>query len=329
MPRIDEFGVLVPTEAEIQRSPRAAQRPDLAGLLNQFTGGVNDFLTSEQGQIASGLLSASKGQFGQTGGFGSRVAPAIQNVLNQQAQRGLFNAQSINQLAQAGKGPKPQETFTPLTDAEEKQLNLDTSKSYQRSDISGKVSQIGGGGVNVDVNTTPKLDRATADVLTARREAATSGRTAKRAASRAKELVESEAGINVGIFAPLKDAAARLLDVFATGDDATNSAALQSFANSQSFDAQGGILVGQIIKLFGSGTGLSDADREFAIKIAGALRSGTKEGLLKILNERISTADRDVKEFNKLVEGIEDPFTKQLFPAINTDDDIQSRIDAL
>jgi hypothetical protein len=112
-----------------------------------------------------------------------------------------------------------------------------------------------------------------------------------------------------------------LLDVFATGDDSTNSQALQAFANSQSFDAQGGILVGQIIKLFGSGTGLSDADREFAIKIAGALRSGSKAGLEQILNERIATADRDVKEFNTLVEGIEDPFINQLFPKIETEDD--------
>jgi hypothetical protein len=140
MPRIDEFGALVPTEAEIQRSPRAAQRPDLAGLLNQFTGGVNDFLTSEQGQIASGLLSASKGQFGQTGGFGSRVAPAIQNVLNQQSKRGLFDAQAFNQLAQATAGPKPEDSFRPATKQERIDNNVPDISSAQVNTRTGKLT---------------------------------------------------------------------------------------------------------------------------------------------------------------------------------------------
>jgi hypothetical protein len=83
-----------------ERAPRVEEPAGLLGHLNQFTGGVNDFLTSPEGQIAMGLLASSKGQFDKAGGFGSRVGPAIQNVLNQQAQRGLIQAQT--KLAEAG-----------------------------------------------------------------------------------------------------------------------------------------------------------------------------------------------------------------------------------
>jgi hypothetical protein len=308
----------------------------MPGLLDKISGGVTDFssqlqqyLASPEGQIAAGLLAAGRPQTTPTQA-GGNIGPAIQNVLNQQAQRGLFQAQSINQLAQAGRGPKPQETFTPLTDEEEKALQLDPNKAYQKSDLSGKVSQIGGGGQTINVGGDTKLDRGVATILQERSELARSARTSKRAASRALSLLDSEAGVNTGIFAPLKDATARLLDGLAGGDDASNSQALQAFANSQDFEAAGGVLVGQIIKLFGSGTGLSDADREFAIKIAGALRKGTVAGLKQILSERVTVADRDIQEFNDLIGSFsEDPAISRLFPKIKTDDDVQRRIDAL
>lgn len=46
--------------------------------------------------------------------------------------------------------PKPAETYRTLTEDEKKQLGLDPAQSYQ-VDGSNKISQIGGGGVNVNV----------------------------------------------------------------------------------------------------------------------------------------------------------------------------------
>ena len=90
----------------------AENQPEARGLLSQITQGLGgagdsllDFANSQEGQIALGLLSAG-GASSAPGGPGTRIGPAIQNVLNQQSRRGLFDAQAQNQLEQArGGGP--------------------------------------------------------------------------------------------------------------------------------------------------------------------------------------------------------------------------------
>jgi hypothetical protein len=62
----------------------------------------------------------------------------------------------------------------------------------------------------------------------------------------------------------------------------------EKYANTKSFMSRMGVSVGQVISLFGAGTGLSDADREFAIDIAGANPSDFTEASLRhllVLNE--------------------------------------------
>jgi len=67
-------------------------------------------------------------------------------------------------------------------------------------------------------------------------------------------------------------------------------AASDPVANTEAYAAYTGNLVGQIIKQFGSGTGLSDADREYAQKIAAGDISLTEPALRKLLdlNEKAS-----------------------------------------
>lgn len=76
----------------------------------------------------------------------------------------------------------------------------------------------------------------------------------------------------------------------------------QKATNTDTFASLMGKQVGQVIKDFGSGTGLSDADREYAEKIAGGkitLTGGAIEKLLDI-NERL--AIWDINYYNKAVE---------------------------
>src|SRR5690606_34861800 len=54
-------------------------------------------------------------------------------------------------------------------------------------------------------------------------------------------------------------------------------------ANTQAYAAIMGKQVGTIIKQFGSGTGLSDADREYAEKIVGGKITLTQEAIEKIM----------------------------------------------
>jgi hypothetical protein len=74
--------------------------------------------------------------------------------------------------------------------------------------------------------------------------------------------------------------------------------------NSQAYAANMAQNVGRIIKQFGAGTGLSDADREYAEKMAAGKISLNKEALEKILTINEKTARNVVGRFNKSIEGV-------------------------
>jgi hypothetical protein len=75
-------------------------------------------------------------------------------------------------------------------------------------------------------------------------------------------------------------------------------------SNSQAYAAAMGANVGRIIKQFGAGTGLSDADREYAAQIAGGKISLTEASLRKILDINDRVANRVIDLHNKNVSGI-------------------------
>jgi hypothetical protein len=75
-------------------------------------------------------------------------------------------------------------------------------------------------------------------------------------------------------------------------------------ANSQAYAAAMGANVGRIIKQFGAGTGLSDADREYAAQMAGGKISLTEASLRKILDINDMAANRVIDLHNKNVSGI-------------------------
>jgi len=75
-------------------------------------------------------------------------------------------------------------------------------------------------------------------------------------------------------------------------------------SNSQAYAAAMGANVGRIIKQFGAGTGLSDADREYAAQIAGGKIALTEASLRKILDINDRAANRVIDLHNKNVGGI-------------------------
>jgi len=84
-------------------------------------------------------------------------------------------------------------------------------------------------------------------------------------------------GINTGAFAKTENAARAILNkVGLTKDDSVGA--------TQAYTATLGNLVGQIIKQFGAGTGLSDADREYALGIAGGNINFDEYALRRILD---------------------------------------------
>ena len=84
-------------------------------------------------------------------------------------------------------------------------------------------------------------------------------------------------------------------------------------ANTQAYVALMGKEVGQIIRLFGSGTGLSDADREYAEKIAAGDITLNEKSLRKLLGMAQKAYKFKIDRYNKLAGQVMDkPWSKQL-----------------
>jgi hypothetical protein len=75
-------------------------------------------------------------------------------------------------------------------------------------------------------------------------------------------------------------------------------------ANSQAFAANMAGNVGRLIKQFGAGTGLSDADREFATAMAGGKVSVDAKAINRILDINERAARNTITRHNKDVKGI-------------------------
>jgi hypothetical protein len=75
-------------------------------------------------------------------------------------------------------------------------------------------------------------------------------------------------------------------------------------ANSQAYSANMAQNVGKLIKLFGAGTGLSDADRAYAEKMAGGKIALDRKALEKILDITERASRNVIKRYNKNVKGI-------------------------
>jgi hypothetical protein len=70
--------------------------------------------------------------------------------------------------------------------------------------------------------------------------------------------------------------------------------------NAETFISEAGKIVAEQIKDFGSGTGLSDADREYAQLIAAADIKGQQQSLLNLLKIRRKAMVDTVERFNKV-----------------------------
>ena len=75
-------------------------------------------------------------------------------------------------------------------------------------------------------------------------------------------------------------------------------------ANSQAYAAAMGANVGRIIKQFGAGTGLSDADRDYAAQMAGGKISVDAKAINRILDINERAARNTITRHNKDVKGI-------------------------
>ena len=94
-----------------------------------------------------------------------------------------------------------------------------------------------------------------------------------------------------------------------------------AIANTQAYVSALAVNVGKVIKQFGSGTGLSDADREYAQKIVGGSVNLDEGALRRILDINEKAARNLIKNYNKKAAQIQSSPNAQFFPYALTVDE--------
>jgi hypothetical protein len=111
-------------------------------------------------------------------------------------------------------------------------------------------------------------------------------------------------GVMTGTMAEGRLALARTVDTILGRE--TDETAVS--ANTDAYIANAGRLVGKAITQFGAGTGLSDADRQYARQIAGGEITMTETALRKALEILSKGATFDIQRFNQRIGGLDAEF---------------------
>lgn len=158
-------------------------------------------------------------------------------------------------------------------------------------------------GTNVTVNLPPQekafeteLGKGQAKALIEGRQTATEAAEMLYTINNGKQLLDSGIVSGFGAETIVKFGQALKRFGFDVGGDAVT--------NSQAYAANMAMNVGKLIKQFGAGTGLSDADREYAEKMAGGKITLDEAALRKILDLNERAAMNVVSLHNKRAEGI-------------------------
>ena len=222
--------------------------------------------------------------------------------------------------------------------------NKPSTQAINRSGQTDIVQTPGLGGMPKTVGTYADVPLP-ADVLAQKKDIARAGATVLPAQEKAfeTELGKEQAGSIIKNRTAAQDAAS-IIDTVKTGRDIMKSGMItgagadflvnlnqglktvgidagyaDAAANSQAFTANMAGNVGKLIKQFGAGTGLSDADREFAKDMAGGRISLDAKAINRILDINERAARNVITRHNKDVKGIKTniPLEVEMPPAIN------------
>lgn len=219
------------------------------------------------------------------------------------ADRNQRLSQSIAQALSAGKGALESTRATDFAGRQAKRAGdleeLET-RFGQRKDIAGvrqaqeRIDKPGGPLVTVNTGENKfgtEFNKKFAQKIIEDRTGAEEAQDSLRATVEARQLLDD--GVITGTGATF------ITNVGAALQQAGFNVSADPVANTQAFVAVRAQEVGRIIKLFGAGTGLSDADREFATQAAAGDVTITRGAIDRILeiNERASR--NVINRFNK------------------------------
>lgn len=114
------------------------------------------------------------------------------------------------------------------------------------------------------------------------------------------DTISKGAGILTGTGAEIKLGAGKLLKAVGL----ISGEGKELISNTETFIANAGNLVAEVIKAFGAGTGLSDADREFAKGIVGGTITLDGESLKRLIKLQARATRKKIQEHNKQIANL-------------------------
>lgn len=200
-----------------------------------------------------------------------------------------------------------------------KEYNLAVRQGFKGSLLDFKTELAKAGRATVEVKLPPQegafetgLGRGQSERILKDQEVAQDARSIIDTVQQGRQLLRS--GMITGF------GAEALTQIGAALNQAGISFASDSVANTQAFAANMAQNVGRIIKQFGAGTGLSNADREYAEKMAGGKITLDRAAIERILDINERAARNVITAHNKRVAGVKTnvPLTVELPPAMPT-----------
>jgi hypothetical protein len=114
-------------------------------------------------------------------------------------------------------------------------------------------------------------------------------------------------GINTGKFVNLKNETVKLAS--SLGFDVTDE--LEAVSRTEAYGKNMGNAVASIIKAFGSGTGLSDKDREYAEGIAAGDIKLTEDALRRLIDMQSQYMRLGIEKYNRRIDAMGDEFASE------------------
>ena len=199
---------------------------------------------------------------------------------------------------------QPEPGFDPIVTGETAAaLGLDPTKAWQQAP-DGQWKQAGASGVNVTTNVGGEGSRfgeqlagALGDDFVDQRNAALQAVQSLTTAQLGRQLLDEGTIVGAGAnFLLAMGGGLERLGIHLADDARANTRAYAALMAGE---------VGRMIQLFGAGTGLSDADREFARQMAGGEITMTKQALRRILDINERAARNLIEAYNRQAQQIE------------------------
>lgn len=291
-------GFMAGNQADTAYQTELKKQQQVKDQLNQTLGWLKTNAPDYYAPVAAGVISPADAYsaFQKARAAGSSAEAGLQPVWLKDPNKQTVFAQTLKGgglLVNGKKLPGIPDGFTPMFPVQ--QLNAGTGfvETNKYGGQTGNVTPIDNTGKAFDAGIGADLAKNVSDARKKAQDAVQS----LRATQEATTLLDS--GVITGFGADWKLGFGKALQQVGV------NISPDAIANTEAFAATRAQEVGRIIKLFGAGTGLSDADREFATKAAAGQITMNETSIRRILDINARASQFIIDSYNQMIQPID------------------------